>query len=281
MTDMSDWSRPSSNELPELYEETEEMIEQADSLLRDYFEVDTSCSMDRIVFDGSDQDDFLRAINADHEIMVPLFQKVAGLPDREFERQYGVSGIGQRLKGRKTTFEGYEPAERFAEVLSEVMPSSLSLESIFYTFFKMRESDQRRFYRMRYEKDIREFLMENGYPNFKGNSLPEEPDFVIPESEPYEVIGEVRVIQRKDREKRFKEFRSEAAAAATNFPDARFVAIANMGAYIEHHDDRESLRDGITKSGSSEIDAVFFHDERDELLDQLSEWGVTRQSKIG
>ena len=281
MTDMSDWSRPSSNELPELYEETEEMIEQADSLLRDYFEVDTSCSMDRIVFDGSDQDDFLRALNADHEIMVPLFQKVAGLPDREFERQYGVSGIGQRLKGRKTTFEGYEPAERFAEVLSEVMPSSLSLESIFYTFFKMRESDQRRFYRMRYEKDIREFLMENGYPNFKGNSLPEEPDFVIPESEPYEVIGEVRVIQRKDREKRFKEFRSEAAAAATNFPDARFVAVANMGAYIEHHDDRESLRDGITKNGSSEIDAVFFHDERDELLDQLSEWGVTRQSKIG
>lgn len=281
MTDMSDWSRPSSNELPELYEETEEMIEQADSLLRDYFEVDTSCSMDRIVFHGSDQDDFLRALNADHEIMVPLFQKVAGLPDREFERQYGVSGIGQRLKGRKTTFEGYEPAERFAEVLSEVMPSSLSLESIFYTFFKMRESDQRRFYRMRYEKDIREFLMENGYPNFKGNSLPEEPDFVIPESEPYEVIGEVRVIQRKDREKRFKEFRSEAAAAATNFPDARFVAVANMGAYIEHHDDRESLRDGITKSGSSEIDAVFFHDERDELLDQLSEWGVTRQSKIG
>jgi hypothetical protein len=281
MTDMSDWSRPSNNELPELYEETEEMIEQADSLLRDYFEVDTSCSMDRIVFDGSDQDDFLRALNADHEIMVPLFQKVAGLPDREFERQYGVSGIGQRLKGRKTTFEGYEPAERFAEVLSEVMPSSLSLESIFYTFFKMRESDQRRFYRMRYEKDIREFLMENGYPNFKGNSLPEEPDFVIPESEPYEVIGEVRVIQRKDREKRFKEFRSEAAAAATNFPDARFVAVANMGAYIEHHDDRESLRDGITKSGSSEIDAVFFHDERDELLDQLSEWGVTRQSKIG
>jgi hypothetical protein len=257
------------------------MIEQADSLLRDYFEVDTSCSMDRIVFDGSDQDDFLRALNADHEIMVPLFQKVAGLPDREFERQYGVSGIGQRLKGRKTTFEGYEPAERFAEVLSEVMPSSLSLESIFYTFFKMRESDQRRFYRMRYEKDIREFLMENGYPNFKGNSLPEEPDFVIPESEPYEVIGEVRVIQRKDREKRFKEFRSEAAAAATNFPDARFVAIANMGAYIEHHDDREALRDGITTSGSSEIDAVFFHDERDELLDQLSEWGVTRQSKIG
>ena len=280
MSDMSDWPRPSGDELPELYEETREMTERADGILRDYFQVDGSGSMDRIVFDDAGQDDFLRALNADHEVMVPLFQKVAGLPDREFERQYGVSGIGQRLKGRKTTFEGYEPAERFAEVLSNVMPDSLSLESIFYTFFKMRESDQRRFYRMRYEEDIREFLVESGYPNFKGNSLPEEPDFVIPESEPYEVIGEVRVIQRKDREKRFKEFRSEAAAAATNFSDARFVAIANMGAYIEHHDDRESLRDGITKDGSSEIDAVFFHDERDELLDQLSEWGVTRQTKI-
>jgi hypothetical protein len=281
MSDMSDWPRPSGDELPELYEETREMTERADGILRDYFQVDGSGSMDRIVFDDAGQDDFLRALNADHEVMVPLFQKVAGLPDREFERQYGVGGIGQRLKGRKSSFKGYEPAERFAEVLSNIMPDSLSLESIFYTFFKMRESDQRRFYRMRYEEDIREFLVESGYPNFKGNSLPEEPDFVIPESEPYEVIGEVRVIQRKDREKRFKEFRSEAAAAATNFPDARFVAIANMGAYIEHHDDRESLRDGITKDGSSEIDAVFFHDERDELLDQLSEWGVTRQTKIG
>jgi hypothetical protein len=132
---------------------------------------------------------------------------------------------------------------------------------------------------MRYEEDIREFLLEKGYPNFKGNTLPEEPDFVIPESEPYEVIGEVRVIQRKDREKRFKEFRSEAAAAASNFPDARFVAVANMGAYIEHHDDKELLRDGITKDGSSEIDAVFFHNERNDLLDQLSEWDITRRNK--
>jgi hypothetical protein len=144
VTDMSDWPRPSGDELPDLYEETEGMIKRANGILRDHFQVDSSGSMDCIVFDDAGQDDFLRALDADHEVMVPLFQKVAGLPDREFERQYGVSGIGQRLKGRKSSLKGYEPAERFAEVLSDVMPGSLNLESIFYTFFKMRESDQRR-----------------------------------------------------------------------------------------------------------------------------------------
>ncbi len=132
-----------------------------------------------------------------------MAQKITGLPDREFERQYGIGGIGQRLRNRKTTLHGVDDAEAFAEVLNDFMPSSFSLEALLYAFYKSWESDQRRFYRMRYEDDIRQLLQENGYPTFKGNSLPGEPDFVIPETEPYEGIGEVRVIQKTDKEKRF------------------------------------------------------------------------------
>jgi hypothetical protein len=277
MVDSEDWPRPSEEELPDMYEEIGEMLTTIERVLNEHFTVESDGADERILFEEAKASDYLAALDADHEVMVPFFQKVVGLPDREFERQYGVSGIGQRLRSLKSSFDGYEDAEVFADALEELMPASLSMESVFYTFFKMWEADQRRFYRMRYEEDIREFLEEKGYPNFKGNSLAGEPDFVIPNSQPYEVIGEVRVIQQKDREKRFKEFRSEASEAASNFPDAHFVAIANMGAYIEHLEDREKLRDAITKSGTSEIDAVFFHDEREELLRQLEEWGVSRQ----
>lgn len=276
MVDSDDWPRPSEEELPDLYDDIDEMLDSIEKNLRTHFRIENG-NNEEIIFSEADCDDYLECMDSNHNAMVPFFQKIVGLPDREFERQYGISGVGQRLSGRKTSFVEDETAEKFAEAVKELMPSSLSMEAVEYTFFKMWEGDQRRFYRMRYEEDIRDFLEENGYTNFKGNTLPGEPDFVIPDSEPYEVLGEIRVIQQKDREKRFKEFRSEAAEAAKNFPEASFVVVANMGAYIERVDDREELRAKITKDGGSEIDAVFFHDERDKMLDQFDEWGVTRQ----
>ena len=276
MVNSDDWPRPSEGELPEMYDDIDTMLDVAETELRSHFEI-RGDETDRIDFAAATPDDYLAAIDANHEVMVALMQKVAGLPDREFERQYGIGGIGSRLRERKTSFENDEDARTFAEALDDLLPASLALESVLYAFFKTWEVDQRRFYRMRYEDDFREWLAEQGYPNFKGNTLPEEPDFVIPTSEPYEVIGEIRVIQQKDREKRFKEFRSEASEASRNFPDAKFMAIANMGSYIERLEDRELLRDAITRRGTAAIDAVFFHDERDEVLEQLEEWNVSRQ----
>jgi hypothetical protein len=280
MMDSDDWPRPSEEELPDLYDDIDEILDSIEENLRTHFRIENG-NNEEIIFSEADRADYLECMDSNHNAMVPFFQKIVGLPDREFERQYGISGVGQRLSDRKTSFVEDETAKKFAEALEELMPSSLSLETVEYTFFKMWEADQRRFYRMRYEENVRDFLEENGYMNFKGNTLPEEPDFVIPDSEPYEVLGEVRVIQQKDREKRFKEFRSEAAEAAKNFPDAYFIAVANMGAYIERVDDREDLRNRITKDDESEIDAVFFHDERDKMLNQLEEWDVSRQQKLG
>ena len=280
MSGSDNWPRPSEEELPDMYEEIDEMLGVINDIVESHFEIKKRGAEERIIFSSVSIDDYLAALDEEPEVMVPFFQKITGLPDREFERQYGVGGVGQRLRKLKTSLKEHDDAEHFAEVLADVMPASLAVETYRYTFFKMWEADQRRFYRMRYETKILELLEENGYPCFKGNTLPGEPDFVIPDSQPYEVIGEVRVIQQKDRVKRFKEFRSEAADAAVNFPDSRFVAVANMGAYIERLDDREALRDEITKSGTSEIGAVFFHDEREEMLNQLKEWNVTRQGRL-
>ncbi|KPN30789.1 hypothetical protein SY89_01529 [Halolamina pelagica] len=208
--------------------------------------------------------------------MIALFQKIAGLPDREFERQYGVRGIGSRFRDRKTSLKDVEDAQTFAKALAELMPESLSMEAALFAFYKSWEGDQRRFYRMRYEDEFLEFLNEEGYEAWKGNSLPGEPDIVIPESDPYDVIGEIRVIQQKDKQKRFKEFRTEAHEAHTNFDDINFVVVANLGRqYLEDHG-RETVRSEINKDGMSEIDAVFFHDERDEFIEQLEEWSVSK-----
>jgi len=52
--------------------------------------------------------------------------------------------------------------------------------------------------------------------------------------------------------------------------------VANLGRqYLEDHG-RETVRDEITKNVMSEIDVVFFHDEREECIEQLEEWGVSK-----
>lgn len=273
------WPKPAKEELPEMYDDIDAMIDDIESEIRSHFSTASVDGQERIKFHLADQTTYLEAMDSNKNVMVPFFQKIAGLPDREFDRQYGVEGIGQRLRNLKSSLKGNRDAEAFAKVLVSLMPTSLSIETALYTFFKTWEADQRRFYRMRYEDDFREFLQDQGYPNFKGNDLPGEPDFVIPMSEPYEVVGEVRVIQQKDREKRFKEFRSEATEATKNFPEAKFVAVANIGQYIENHD-REQLRAAITKDDDSHIDAAIFQDERKELIRKFEKWGISRQSTL-
>ncbi|MDL0120608.1 hypothetical protein PNQ29_12840 [Halobacterium salinarum] len=274
--DISDWPRPSQEELPDLYEDIDKMVKVAETELREHFTITNSEAGERIQFGDADADDFLEAIDSDHEVMIALFQKTAGLPDREFERQYGVRDVGSRFRERKSSLKDVEEAQEFASALADLMPESLSLEATLYSFYKAWEGDQRRFYRMHYESEFLEFLNEQGFSAWKGNSLSGEPDIVIPESKPFDVIGEIRVIQQKDKQKRFKEFRTEAHEAHANFDDIQFVVVANLGKqYLEDHG-RETVRSEITTGGASEIDAVFFHDERDEFVAQMEEWGVSK-----
>lgn len=277
---MIQYPRTSERELPELYEELDRMVETAYTVLREKFTVDTTGTADEIVFAAAGKNEYLDAMWADSETMVPFFQKVSGLPDREFERQFGISGIGSKLRGRKTDFRDEDHAQAFAEALEELMPDRLTVEALLFSFVKLWENDQRRHYRARYEGKVLDRLNEEGYPAFKGNKLPGEPDIVIPDSQPYEVTGEVRVIQQKDRKKRFKEFGSEARTAQEHFPNAKFVVVANVGRLIER-EPREDVREDIHTSAAAHIDGVFFQDEIEELVEQLQEWDVTRQQKLG
>jgi len=100
---------------------------------------------------------------------------------------------------------------------------------------------------------------------------------VIPRDRPFEVVGEVRVMKPEDIRKRIKNFRDEAREAAENFPDSKFIIVANMPPYAIDGK-REVRRDEI--GGRPEIDAVFFRDELEEMLEQLADWGVTKQASL-
>lgn len=271
---MIQYPKPNAEELPGLYDELDELLGDAETALRTHFIIETdTCGNERVVFGEATTSDFLNALWEDSHTLMPLFQKVTGLPDREFERLYGEKNIGN-LRDRKTDFRDEEKAVRFANALIGLLPNNLALETVLFTFVKMWESDQRRHKRGQYEEYVREHLAEHGYSNFKGNTLPGEPDFVIPTEEPYEIIGEVRVIQQRDQQKRFKEFGSEARAAAVNFSEAKFVAVASVTQF-NIREQREKIREEVHKASAANIDAVVFQDELDRLIEQLNEWNIT------
>jgi len=272
---MVQYPKPNEDELPGLYEELDELLDEAEAALRRHFVIETDeCGTERVVFGEATASDFLDALWEDSHSLMPLFQKITGLADREFERLYGEKNIGN-LRDRKTDFRDEKKATKLADALVDLLPNDLALETVLFAFVKLWENDQRRHERAKYEEYVREHLEEHGYPNFKGNTLPGEPDFVVPSDKPYEVVGEVRVIQQRDQQKRFKEFGSEARAAAENFPDAKFVAVANVTQF-NLRERREELREEVHKASAANIHAVVFQDELDRLVDHLREWGVTR-----
>ncbi|WP_331232208.1 hypothetical protein [Natronorarus salvus] len=274
---MVEYPKPNLDELPELYTDLDHLLVDVEQTLREHFEVRTKNGVDMIFFGEADQDTYLEAIHADRDTMIPFFQKIAGVPDRELERLYGVANFN-RFRTRKSDFYTEEEAIIFANAMVDLLPDNLYLETPLYTFVKMWENDQRRHVRARYERDVREYLDSCGFSNFKGNSLPGEPDFVVPNTEPYEVIGEVRVIQPRDYKKRFKEFGSEARAAEIHFPNAKFVAVAHVGRQIERRN-RAELRKMLYESSAAEIHAAFFQDELNLLVNKLEEWGISRSKR--
>lgn len=259
------YPKPNEEELPELYRELDEELKTIDDKLHQYFSIENG----KVLFNKASEEDFLDAMVDSPAEMVPFFQKVTGLTDREFERLYNEK-IGS-LKSRTTDFHDDGSAQTFASVVASLLDFEVDLEGIKYTFVKMWENDQRRHHRARYEEKVREYLENEGIPNFKGNTLPGEPDFVVPEENPYSVVGEVRVIQPRDYKKRFKEFGSEARAARENFDDVRFVAVAKLPPW-DLKENRKERRQDIHDSSAAEIDGVFFHDELDELAEKIHEW---------
>lgn len=267
-----EYPTPNDEELPQLYDDLDERLETAEAVLRDHFPIETTGRHEEVVLSGVSETTYLDAMWDEPAVMVELFQNVTGLSDREFERLSGHANIGG-LKERKTDFTDEEKAEAFASAVREQLPESMYLETLLFTYQTVWQADHRRHYRRQYEETVREMLRDAGFGVIKDESLPGKPDFVVPAEPPFTAVGEVRVVVPRDYDKRFKEFGSEARKASESFPEAKFVAVANIPAY-ELDERRAELRAMVHDLAEAEIDAVVFQDEIDELVAKFERWNV-------
>jgi len=269
-----EYPKASEGILPGVYDLLDDHVARVEMTIPQYFEIEERGEAEVIRFDRADERDFLEAMYTDPEVMVPFFMKLAGVPTREFERVYGIADV-DRIKGwSKKDLRESERGNELADALDDLLPDEMYLETALYTFYMMWENDQRRHQRSDYEAVVREYLADKGIPVKKDESLPGKPDFVVPKDQPYRVIGEVRALHRKDFRKRNKNFDSEATKAKQNFPDSKFVVVARFP-QNQIDNQRELLRSEV-KGINEQIDAVFFPDEMDALIQQLEEWGVER-----
>jgi hypothetical protein len=272
---MDDFPRPNSEELPDLYDDLDQLLVEAETVIENHLDVFEDEFGNNVVYFGeTDVQSYLDAMWEAPHAVVELLQDITGLSDREFERLYGVANIGG-LKNRKTDFRSEAKAIQFAETVKELLPAEMYLETVLFTYQTVWQADHRRHYRADYEATVRDHLRDHGFPVKKDESLPGQPDFVIPRSEPFHVIGEVRVIVPRDYDKRFKEFGTEARKAKHEFPDAKFVAVPNLPLF-DIHERREKLREMVQDLSEATIHRVVFPDELDELVSQLEIWGVER-----
>lgn len=269
-----EYPKASEGILPGVYDLLDDHVARVELTLPQYFEIEERGEAEVIQFGRADESDFLEAMYTDPEVMVPFFMKLAGIPTREFERVYGVADV-DRIKDWSTKdLRESERGRELADALDDLLPDELYLETALYTFYMMWENDQRRHQRGSYEVVVREYLEDNGVPVKKDERLAGKPDFVIPKKHPYRVIGEVRALHRRDFRKRNKNFDSEATKAKENFPEAKFVVVARFP-QNQIDNQRELLRSEVEQI-NEDIDAVFFPDEMEALIEQVEEWGVER-----
>jgi hypothetical protein len=271
-----DFPKASEEILPEVYELLDDQAERAERVLRRHFETVDRGEAEVIKWGEATSKDFAEAMYADPPVMIEFFKKISGLPSREFDRVYGIGDL-ERMKGwtRKDLRET-ERGQTFAKAMDEVLPDEMFLDTAMYTFYQMAENDQRRHVRSNYENVVLEELKKAGVPAKKDESIEGKPDIAIPEAEPYDVLGEVRALHSKDFKKRVKNFDSEARSAKEAFPEARFVVFAKFPPH-QIEKEGEYLRETI-KQVNDHIDAVYFHDEINEFVEQVEKWGVDRDA---
>lgn len=269
-----DFPQPDVDLLPDLFDYLDEQVETVESTLREHFTIEDREGHEIIVFADATEQDFLNALYAESELMVPFFMKLTGLTRRVFARVYGIDHIDQMKGWSQKDLRDTEKGQTFAEACNELLPGEMYLETALFSFYKSWEADKRRTFRREYESVILDRLRDAGYAAAKDETIEGKPDIVIPVTgPPYEVLGEVRAIDIDDFQKRAKNFRDEAVVAKENFPDAKFVAVAKMPKHqLERR--REDLREGLE---AGNINLVVFQDEMDVLFDTFKEWGVEKR----
>jgi len=266
--------RPNISELLDLYGELDEMTERVAEILVKLPKHLYDRDKQMLLLGGMTDEELLRAVKEDHDVLVPFFTTICGLSIREFERLYGVESV---YSMRDRFDPRGEREKKFIMAIKELLPPQIHIETVLYKFYKNWEEHQKRHARGKsLEEQVRKFFRDRGYSCEKVTS-PVEVDAAIPSRDPM-VVMPIRIGVFRDIVKRAKEFGSEFGELRKHFPKARFVVIFGIPRHELHQ--RDSIRERIKEYGPvAGYDAILFQDELKNLLPKLEQWNIPRKSK--
>lgn len=259
--------RPVFDELPQLYNELDEMARKVAEILSKsrFYDRDTGL----VHFERMSEEDLLDLMRSSPSELVPLLVTFCGLSIRELE----AHGVKDVYKLRET-FDDVK-AKRLVTIVKGLLNAPYSIETVIYKFYKNWEEHQIRQYRAKVEREIRQFFRSRGY-DCKKLKKPIEVDGAIPPKNP-KVVFQIRTGVMKDLRKRAKEFSKEYEAAKEKFPHAHFVPIYIPREHELKH--KEDIRRIIMEEGGNKYELVVISkDELPKLLKKLEEWRVPKKS---
>jgi hypothetical protein len=272
---LADYPRPNIKELPGLYAELDNLIQDAEIAIRGLPERLFNRSAETINFGEMTENEFHDLIGRNPDVMVIAFTRVCGLSDREFSRLFRLENVYRLRESWQSDREG---ANTFVKAMMQLLPEQMRLETFLYTFFRMWEEHQKRHHRARFEEDVRTFFRTHGYECRK-ITHPTEVNGAIPPENPL-LVMQVRTGVRKDLVKRAKEFSSEFDKSIEAFANAKFMIVFK----IPYHelDRRDEIREVIMdqRKGKKPYDMVLFQDELEDALKKLEEWGVPKSDPL-
>jgi vacuolar-type H+-ATPase subunit F/Vma7 len=266
--------RPNYGELPNLYEELDNMARRIGIILisSELFDSDKSC----INFDRATEDVISNLIERDPGVMVPFFVMICGFSVRELERLYGIKNVYSLM-----THLDREKLANFAQAITENLRGCIHIEALLYKFYKNWEEHQKRHYRgSTAEKFVIEFLKKNGYKadkiKVKCKDKVREIDCAIPpDPQNLQVIVMIRYGVFRDLVKRAKEFSSEFDELSQCFPNAKFVVV-----YFVSPHESSKLKEVYERIESERVEkrpydlVILTKEDLSKLLEKLKEWGI-------
>jgi len=279
MDSENQYPSPDSEILPELYEELDEAVERIEDNLKLNFEITDHSEISgyTVHFSDADKSDFFRFLNDDVEYGLPFLLYNLGITERTSSLDHNIHSNLSSLTRLRGTVHHKDAIQKVVDVCYDTL-EDMHIKSAIFTFRHTWVMNKRRHHRQEFESDVLEHLNENKIPARHGSHLEETPDLVIESKGGPQVVGEIRSVDVHDISVRVSEFVNEAANCAKTYSNSRFIVVIKIRG--GDHDLYRSVRNDLELELSSSVDGVWFAHELDELITQLENWGVCKQSFI-
>jgi hypothetical protein len=217
--------RPNYSEMPQLYEEIDNMTRAIFNTLANSRLYDPQTHY--LKFHEASTEDIIATIKKNPRVMIPFYVMICGFSVRELERLYGIRDVYSLRKNVKDA----EKLRAFAEAIHDNLTQPIHIEAALYKFYKNWEEHQKRHIRGRLAEtyvinQIKKYGYDAGKIKIKCGDKEREIDCAIPpDPQNLKVAILIRRGVFRDLVKRAKEFSTEFDELTQCLPHTKFVVI--------------------------------------------------------